>query len=123
MSSITIRPLLGIDAHGSAGASAAPFWSSSTEIPSGERTNAMRPSRGGRLMATPASIRRGQVGVDIVDLVSEVAEVAAAGIVGFIPIVGELDLAALVARHAEENEGVTARPHSPSAAAPRARAG
>ena len=53
-------PLLGIDAHGSAGACAAPFWSSSIEMPSGERTNAMRPSRGGRLMVTPASISRRQ---------------------------------------------------------------
>ena len=48
------RPWLG-------GASAAPFCSSSTEISSGVRTNAMRPSRGGRLMVTPASISRSQV--------------------------------------------------------------
>ena len=44
-------PTFGIDVHGSAGASASPRWSSSTEIRSGERTNAMRPSRGGRLIA------------------------------------------------------------------------
>jgi len=42
------------------GASAPPFCSSSTEMPSGERTNAMRPSRGGRLMVTPPSISRWQ---------------------------------------------------------------
>ena len=41
-------PVLGMDFHGSAGASAAPFCSSSMEMLSGERTNAMRPSRGGR---------------------------------------------------------------------------
>ena len=46
--------------QGSAGVSAAPFCSSSIEMLSGERTNAMRPSRGGRLMVTPCSIRRRQ---------------------------------------------------------------
>src|SRR4029078_992314 len=40
-------PTFGIDVHGSAGARAAPRWSSSTEIRSGDRMNAMRPSRGG----------------------------------------------------------------------------
>ena len=54
-------PVLAMDDHGSAGASAAPFWSSSTEMLSGVRTNAMRPSRGGRLMVTPASISRSHV--------------------------------------------------------------
>ena len=54
-------PTLGIELHGSAAASDPPFCSSSIEIPSGERTNAMRPSRGGRLMVTPPSIRRWQV--------------------------------------------------------------
>ena len=54
-------PLLGIEVHGSAGASAAPFCRSSIEISSGVRTNAMRPSRGGRLIVTPASISRLQV--------------------------------------------------------------
>lgn len=43
-------PVFAIDAHGSAGASGPPFCSSSTEIRSGERTKAMWPSRGGRLM-------------------------------------------------------------------------
>ncbi len=46
-------PVLGIDFHGSAGASAAPFCSSSMEMLSGERTKAMWPSRGGRRMVTP----------------------------------------------------------------------
>ena len=41
-------PTFGIEVHGSAGGSAAPRWSSSTEMRSGDRTNAMRPSRGGR---------------------------------------------------------------------------
>jgi pimeloyl-ACP methyl ester carboxylesterase len=54
-------PVLGIDAQGSAGGRAPSFWSSSTETPSGERTKAMWPSRGGRLMVTPLSIRRWQV--------------------------------------------------------------
>ena len=53
-------PTLGIDAQGSAG-SRRPSCSSSIEILSGVRTNAMWPSRGGRLIATPASIRRRQV--------------------------------------------------------------
>ena len=50
-------PVLGIDAHGSAGGSASPFCSSSMEIRSGLRTKAMRPSRGGRLMVMPMSCR------------------------------------------------------------------
>jgi hypothetical protein len=54
-------PVLAIDAHGSAGGSAAPSWSSSIEIPSGDLTKAMRPSRGGRLIVTPWSWRRWQV--------------------------------------------------------------
>ena len=53
-------PVFGIDAHGSAGASASPSWSNSTEMLSGERTKAIRPSRGGRLMVTPASINLAQ---------------------------------------------------------------
>ena len=47
--------------QGSAGASAAPFCSSSIEMLSGERTKAMRPSRGGRLIVTPCSMSRWQV--------------------------------------------------------------
>ena len=53
-------PVLGIDFHGSAGASDAPFCSSSMEMLSGERTNAMCPSRGGRRIVTPCSARRWQ---------------------------------------------------------------
>lgn len=53
-------PMLGIVVQGSAGASAGPAWSSSMLMPSGERTKAMRPSRGGRLMVTPCAIRRWQ---------------------------------------------------------------
>ena len=37
-----------------------PFCSSSIEMLSGERTNAMRPSRGGRLIVMPPSSRRWQ---------------------------------------------------------------
>src|SRR5437868_6433733 len=37
-------PTFGIVVHGSAGARAGPFWSSSTEIRSGDRMNAIRPS-------------------------------------------------------------------------------
>ncbi len=53
-------PVFGIDAHGSAGASAWPFCNSSIEIASGVRMNAMWPSRGGRLIVTPAFINRSQ---------------------------------------------------------------
>ena len=53
-------PVLAIDAHGSAGALASPFCSSSMEMPSGDFTKAMRPSRGGRLMVTPLAIRSAQ---------------------------------------------------------------
>ena len=42
-------PVFGIDSHGSLGSSE-PSWISSTEMPSGERTKAMCPSRGGRLI-------------------------------------------------------------------------
>ena len=49
-------PVFGIDAQGSAGALASPFCSSSIEMFSGDRTNAIVPSRGGRLMVTPAFI-------------------------------------------------------------------
>ena len=55
------EPVFGMDFHGSAGASALPFCSSSMEMLSGERTKAMRPSRGGRRMVTPCSARRWQV--------------------------------------------------------------
>ena len=54
-------PVLGIDDQGSAGGFGSPFCSSSIECRSGERTNAMLPSRGGRLMVMPAFIRRSQV--------------------------------------------------------------
>jgi len=52
---------LGIEVQGSLGGSGSPFCSSSIECLSGERTNAMLPSRGGRLMVTPAFISRSQV--------------------------------------------------------------
>ena len=51
-------PVFAIEAQGSRGGSLSPFCSSSIEMPSGERMNAMFPSRGGRLMVTPASISR-----------------------------------------------------------------
>ena len=50
-------PWLGIDAHGSAFALASPFCKSSTEWPSGDLTNAIRPSRGGLRMAIPPACR------------------------------------------------------------------
>jgi pimeloyl-ACP methyl ester carboxylesterase len=46
-------PMFSMAVQGSAGTRAAPFCRSSMEMPSGERTKAMRPSRGGRLMVTP----------------------------------------------------------------------
>src|SRR5947207_10418022 len=54
-------PVFGIETHGSAGGFGLPFCSSSIECRSGERTNAMLPSRGGRLMVMPIFIRRSQV--------------------------------------------------------------
>jgi hypothetical protein len=54
-------PVFGMLAQGSAGFNDGPCCSSSMEIPSGERTKAMRPSRGGRLMVTPCFLRRSQV--------------------------------------------------------------
>ena len=54
-------PVFGIEDHGSFGASGLPFCKSSTDCLSGERTNAMLPSRGGRLMVTPPAISRAQV--------------------------------------------------------------
>ena len=50
-------PVLGMLAQGSRGSCAPPALSSSMEILSGERTKAIRPSRGGRLIVTPLSIR------------------------------------------------------------------
>ena len=49
-------PVLGIETHGSFGGSGEPFCSSSIDCLSGERTKAIWPSRGGRLMVTPAFI-------------------------------------------------------------------
>lgn len=54
-------PVLGIEAHGSAAGFASPFCKSSTECRSGERTKAICPSRGGRLIVTPIFISRSQV--------------------------------------------------------------
>ena len=54
-------PVLGMEAQGSAGALCSPCCSSSIEIPSGERTNAMYPSRGGRLIVTPPACSRAHV--------------------------------------------------------------
>src|SRR5205823_14495313 len=54
-------PVFGIEDHGSAGGFGSPFCNSSIECRSGERTKAMLPSRGGRLMVMPAFIRWSQV--------------------------------------------------------------
>src|SRR5947209_10261840 len=51
-------PVFFIDAHGSLAGRGSPFCSSSIECLSGERTKAIWPSRGGRLMVTPAFINR-----------------------------------------------------------------
>jgi hypothetical protein len=53
-------PVFGMLSHGSLGLSGEPFCKSSTEMPSGERMKAMLPSRGGRLIVTPLSIKRWQ---------------------------------------------------------------
>ena len=54
-------PVLGMEAHGSATGLASPFCRISVEMPSGDLTKAMRPSRGGRLMVTPAFVNLSQV--------------------------------------------------------------
>lgn len=54
-------PVFGIEAHGSCGGFGSPFCNSSIECRSGERTKAMLPSRGGRLMVTPAFCSFSQV--------------------------------------------------------------
>ena len=54
-------PVLAMLAQGSAGASASPFCNSSTDTLSGERTKAICPSRGGRLMTTPLACKCAQV--------------------------------------------------------------
>ena len=54
-------PVFGIEVHGSAGGFASPFCSNSMECRSGERTKAIWPSRGGRLMVTPSFIKRSHV--------------------------------------------------------------
>ena len=54
-------PVLGIDTQGSCGGFGSPFCNSSIECRSGERTKAMLPSRGGRLMVMPSFISRSQV--------------------------------------------------------------
>ncbi len=53
-------PIFGAEAQGSATGRFSPFCRISNEMPSGDFTKAMRPSRGGRLMVMPASDRRWQ---------------------------------------------------------------
>jgi hypothetical protein len=54
-------PVFGIESHGSCGGSGDPFCRISIEMPSGERTKAILPSRGGRLITTPLSCSFWQV--------------------------------------------------------------
>ena len=71
-------PTFGIVVHGSAGASASPFWSSSTEIEirrAHERHAAVARRPRDRVAEIDEALARG---VDVVDLVGDVAEVAAA---------------------------------------------
>src|SRR6185312_11164896 len=51
------EPVLAMLVQGSAGGSPSPSCNSSMEMPSGVRMKAMRPSRGGRLIVTPWSIK------------------------------------------------------------------
>jgi hypothetical protein len=55
------EPVFAIETQGSCGALGWLFCKSSMEMPSGERMKAIWPSRGGRLMVTPASISLAQV--------------------------------------------------------------
>src|SRR6056300_320192 len=50
------RPVFSIESHGSAGGRESPSCNNSIEILSGDLINAIRPSRGGRLITIPASI-------------------------------------------------------------------
>ena len=84
--------------------SAPPFCSNSIEMLSGERTNAMRPSRGGRLIVTPCSIEPAARGVDVLDLVGEVAERAADAVLLGVPVVGQFDLRRVVAGRGQEHQ-------------------
>jgi hypothetical protein len=54
-------PVFGMEAQGSRGGSAPPRCKSSIDMPSGDRTKAMWPSRGGRLIVTPPACKRSQV--------------------------------------------------------------
>ena len=54
-------PVFAIEDHGSAGGFGSPFCNSSIECRSGERTKAMLPSRGGRLMVMPIFMSLSQV--------------------------------------------------------------
>ena len=54
-------PVFGMDFQGSLAGSGEPFCNNSIEWRSGERTNAIMPSRGGRLMVIPAFISFSQV--------------------------------------------------------------
>jgi len=53
-------PTFSIDTQGSQGGNASPACNNSIDTRSGERTKAMRPSRGGRLMVTPCACKRSQ---------------------------------------------------------------
>ena len=102
--SVYHAPVFGIEAQGSAFGSAAPFCSSSIEMLSGERMNAILPSRGGRLIVTPGIAQPRAQRVDVVDLVGHVTEVAPARVLLGIPIVRELDRAVFLARRRDEHE-------------------
>lgn len=54
-------PVLGMEVQGSLGGNASPACSNSMLMLSGERMKAMRPSRGGRLIVTPAFRSRSQI--------------------------------------------------------------
>ena len=83
-----------------------PVCSSSIEMSSGERTKAMWPSRGGRLMVTPASMQALAGGVDVVHRVGEVAEVAPAGVAPRDPSCGSARPAHRDSRRAPRNTSV-----------------
>jgi hypothetical protein len=96
-------------AQGSRAGNASPFCSNSIEIRSGERTNAMRPSRGGRLITTPRVQQALASCVDIVDLIGQVTEVACAAVFFGIPVPGEFHLGALVTGRRQEHQRESAR--------------
>ena len=102
-------PVFGIEDQGSAGASAGAFLEQLDRDVVG-RSDERHAAVARRAVDRHAIVHQPLAGlVDVVDLVGEVAEIAAAAIACLVPIVGELDLPALVPGNAEEDQREAAR--------------